>query len=115
MLVGSNDGGVDEDLAKSALSRQRGEDSMPDAGARLARKALVRAIPRAELWWQVTPGTACASNPQHRLDEHAVVFPAAPGIANLARQKVLDSLPLCICKLLPHRASNPSNGLEPYC
>jgi hypothetical protein len=44
MLVGSNNGGVDEDLAESALSRQCREDPMPDPCARPTRKPLVRAV-----------------------------------------------------------------------
>ena len=112
MLVGSNDGGVDEDLAKASFSAKRRKHPMPHTGARPARKALVRAVPRAELKRQVTPRTAGAGNPQHRLDELAVVRPAAPRVANLARQQTLDPLPLVISKLLSHRASNPSNGLE---
>jgi hypothetical protein len=115
MLAGLNDGGVDEDVAKSALSRQRREDPMPRAGARPALKELVRAVPRAELRREITSRTADARNSQHRLDEQAVVRRAAPGIVNLARGQVLDSSPLCICKLLPHRASNPSNGLGLHC
>lgn len=56
-LAGLNDGGVDEDVAKSALSRQRREDPMPRAGARPALKKLVRAVPRAELRREITSRT----------------------------------------------------------
>jgi hypothetical protein len=85
MLVGSNDGGVDEDLAEPALVGQAGKDSMPHARAIPARKPLVRAVPAPELLGQISPRAACACDPQNRLDKHPIVQAASALVARLAR------------------------------
>jgi hypothetical protein len=43
-LMGSSEGGVDQDLAEFALSRKRHEDPMPCAYVRPAREALANAV-----------------------------------------------------------------------
>jgi hypothetical protein len=63
-LMGSSEGGVGLDLAELALSRQRHEDPMPYPYARPARDALAIAVPRYELWRQVTPSASGAGKPQ---------------------------------------------------
>jgi hypothetical protein len=84
MLMGSNEGGVDEDLVEPALVGQAGKDSMPHACARPARKPLVRAVPAPELLGQISPRATCACDPQNRLDKHPVVRAASARVARLA-------------------------------
>jgi hypothetical protein len=114
MLVGANDGRVDEDLAKASFSAERGEHPMPHARARPAREALVRTVPQAELSWQIAPRAARTRNPENRLDEQPVIRSTAAAVTDLARQQSFDLLPLVISKLLSHRTSNPFNRLEAY-
>ena len=115
MLVGANDGRVDEDLAKTSLSAKRGKYPMPHTRSRPAREALVRTVPQTELRWQIAPRAARARNPQNRLDEQAVVRPTAAAVSDLAGQQSFDLLPLVISKLPSHRTSNLFNRLEAYC
>jgi hypothetical protein len=96
MLVGANDGGVAGYFRAPGLLGQSREDPLPAPGRRPAGKALVCAIPAPELLGQIAPRAAGACNPQHRLDEQAVIggFPAA--LSGSPWQHRLDTFPLLI-------------------
>ena len=69
MLMSTHNRTVDEYLFKVSVTSQLREESMPDALPRPTGKALIGAIPEAELRWKVTPGAARARNPEYGFDK----------------------------------------------
>jgi hypothetical protein len=63
MLVGAHDGRIDHRFAEIGILGQCGEHRLPDASARPAGEAHVRAVPVAEFARQVAPRAAVAGNP----------------------------------------------------
>ena len=61
------------------------EQTLEHIGLNPVSKAFEHRVPLAELWRQVSPGAACAGNPQHCLNEAAVVCAAASRITWLAK------------------------------
>jgi hypothetical protein len=96
MLMGANDGAVDEHLFEICVLRQLGEDAMPDTTPRPASKSLIDTIPRPEWAWQVTPRTTRASNPQNRFNELSIIGRRAPRVAGFTRQQGRYPLKLII-------------------
>ena len=96
MLVGANDGAVDEHFLEIRVLRQLREESMPNTSARPACEALIGTIPRTKLGRQVSPRATRTSNPQHRLNEPSIVRRCASRISGLARQQCCYPLILII-------------------
>ena len=59
-------------------------------------EALEVRVPVAEPVRQVSPGTTRSRDIQHSFHEPAIVAARAPGIANLARKRWSDTLPLLV-------------------
>jgi hypothetical protein len=74
MLVSADDGAVEDQVFKVRVLGHGGEDAMPDALGTPATEAAEGAVPMAEGVRQVAPGGAGADDPEHRLDEQAVVL-----------------------------------------
>ena len=75
MLVGADDGRVDEQLLQIGIARQRSPDTLPDAvlaPARETDKNPVPLIPKSR--WKIAPWAARTHDPQHCLDKTPIVF-----------------------------------------
>ena len=76
------------------------EDTLPNAFPGPAPEALVDRVPGAVALWEVTPRSAAAGNPEHGVDELAVVFGCAPHIGGLARKQGRQALPVIVADLV---------------
>jgi len=86
MLVGTNDGGIDEQLFHVGIATQHVGHALPDAAVTPTGEANICAMPVAQFARQISPRTACAQNPENRLDEETVVSRRTAWIAGLAWQ-----------------------------
>lgn len=82
MLMGSNDGGIDDQIFEVRIIGHRLEHPIPDALDAPPAEAPEHAIPVAKHLRKITPWRARAHDPKHALHEHPVV---APGGAFLVR------------------------------
>jgi len=78
MLVGSHDGGIDDEIFEVRIVRHGLEDAPPDPLAAPSTEAAEDAVPIAEYIGKIAPGGTCAHNPEHRLDEHPVIAARRP-------------------------------------
>jgi hypothetical protein len=74
MLVCSHDGGIDDQVFEVRIFYQRIEKTLPNAFLGPSPETLEHAIPVAELSRQITPWCPRASDPEHRIDEQAIIF-----------------------------------------
>src|SRR5690606_12202284 len=73
VLMGADDGGIDNQGLKVRVVGHRREDAPPDTLMAPTAEAAEDAVPVAEQLGQVAPGRARPHDPQPSLDEHAVV------------------------------------------
>lgn len=88
------------------LLAHRVKQALKYVGLDPVSEALEHRVPLAELWRQVSPRAACAGNPQHCLNEAAVVCAASPRITWFAKAVRLHLVPLRVCQY-------PSNAHAP--
>ena len=69
MLMGSDDGGIDDQVLKVWILNQHIENTLPNALLGPLAKAPEYAVPVAELSRQIAPRCACASQPNNCIDE----------------------------------------------
>ena len=79
VLVRAHDGAVEDQVLEVRVVRQGREDAVPHALGGPAAEPPEGAVPAAEGLRQVAPGRAGAHDPQHPLDEHAVVVAGRAG------------------------------------
>src|SRR5262245_54622622 len=72
------------------------EDLLAAALARPVVEALPDGVPGAEALGQVAPAGTGLGDPQHGVEEQAVVFGGDPGVSRLAGQQVLEALPVLV-------------------
>src|SRR5690349_13551244 len=82
MLVGANDGGIDDQVLEIRIVGHGLEDAPPNTLLAPPAEAPEHAVPVAEHLRQITPGRARSNDPKHALDKHPVV---ATGRALLVR------------------------------
>jgi hypothetical protein len=99
MLMDANDRTVDEDFLDIGIAGERGKDPLPHAAFLPPGKALIDAVPEAELLRQVAPGRSRPRHPQHGLDKPAIVPRATTTVAWFARQHVRNPLPLIVTQV----------------
>jgi len=107
MLVRPDDGGVDDQVFKVWIFEQRIENTFPSALLGPSAKALEHAVPLAELIRQVSPGRSRARQPNHRIDEKAIVLAVPSFVPFLTWNKPLDAPPLRIAKFAPNQDRPP--------
>ena len=73
MLVGSDNGGVDDQILEVRILGHRLEDPPPDTLDAPSTEAPEYAVPIPERFRKITPGRACPHDPQYALDKHPVV------------------------------------------
>src|SRR5205085_11143190 len=113
MLVSSHDCGIHEDFLEVGVFGQLGENPMPNALVRPARKSLVHAVPRSEFFRQIAPWSPHARDPQHRFHKAAIVLARAPRIAGFARQQILDAPPLIVGQSCARHANSMCSSRPP--
>ena len=100
MLVGADDGAVDEverpvePPFRIGLALQRGQDAIPDAGLLPAVEARRDGLPRAVAFGQGAPGTAGAQDPEDAVQDGTVVLGGTAGTGLLRREQRAQALPL---------------------
>src|SRR4029079_12890207 len=72
ILMGANDGAIDDRAGLIDLKLQLAENRRPVAFLGPIREAVVHALPRSEPWWQIAPLQARLRAENHRFDEQAV-------------------------------------------
>src|SRR5829696_6533859 len=75
LVVGGDDGAVDQSIFEVRLAGQAGEDALEHPALHPAAEALEDAVPLAEPARQVAPGHPRPHPPQHRFEKQPVVFP----------------------------------------
>lgn len=122
--MGSHDGGVDEQPRQVGLL-QGLEDGLPAAVLGPAVEALQDCVGLAEAFGQIGPGSASTSDPEHGIDEEAVVMSVTAGVAGFAGEQRSEAFELfvgefvaahgrsvaCACRGLRSRAQ--ANAAEP--
>jgi hypothetical protein len=113
MLMSAHDRAVDHGVFIVGVRGQVLEKTLPYSRFRPASVTAVHILPVAEPLRQVTPRHARSVAKQHRFDEPPIVPGRHSNMANPARKKVTDALPLIIAKTVTSHRSAP-NWLIPY-
>ena len=92
--MGSHEGTIKHEGGVRAVGREGRKHPFPHARPCPARKALLDTLPFAIALWQIAPARPAAENPQHAVDELAIVDRRPPPIRHFAGQQVLNPLPL---------------------
>jgi len=102
MLVGSNQGALDRlhvpvDLAVGVgLGLHCREQPLPDPSVLPAVKTTGDRAPGAIAFGQIAPGSAGASNPEHTIQDAAMINRRSAGLGFLWRKQWVQPLPLRI-------------------
>ena len=96
MLVGTNDGRVDEQMLQIGFAAQSRRKPFPDTLLAPAREANIGAVPMPQGFRQVAPRAARAHNPENRLNKAAVIPGGTAWVTFLPRQQRLNTFPLII-------------------
>jgi hypothetical protein len=107
MLVGAHDGGIDDQVFEVGIFDQRIENTLPNAILGPPAETLEHAVPVAELFRQITPWCAGASDPEHRIDEQAIILAVPSSISVFTWNKLLDAPPLRVRKFSPNQDRPP--------
>ena len=94
MLVGAHDGGIDDQVFEVGVFDQRIENTLPNTLLGPSAETLEHAVPVAELFRQIAPWCAGASDPEHRIDEKAIVLAVPSFVSFFTCNKLLDAPPL---------------------
>src|SRR6516164_8356697 len=86
---------------------QRIENTLPNALLGPSAETLEHAVPVAELFRQIAPGCAGASEPEHRIDEKAIVLAVPSFVSFFTCNKLLDAPPLRARKFSPNQDRPP--------
>src|SRR6185295_9987394 len=105
--MGADGGGIQNQHVQIRLT-QRGQDRIPAALRGPAVEASPLAVAVAEPLGQVGPRNARTGDVQHCVDEPAIVFGDASMLSRLARQKVLDAVPVGIGNRVSVKHRRPS-------
>ena len=112
MLMGANDGRVQEDLLEIRILGQCREHLSPHARVRPSRKTSEYRVPETELLGQIPPWTPRPGNPQDGLDEATVILSTAAPVSNLTREHPFDPCPLIIPQPHPcHACRDPKDKM----
>jgi hypothetical protein len=107
MLVRPHNGGIDDQVFEVWIFAQLGEKTLPNAFSCPSPETPEHTVPFAKLIGQITPRRSGADQPQHSIDEQAVVLAVPPLITFLARNKRFDALPLRVCQFSPNQDRPP--------
>jgi hypothetical protein len=94
--VGPHHGRVDQQAFQVGVVAEGLHHPGPDPGLGPAVEPPEGIVPVAEAGREVAPGGASAGDPEHGVDEQAVVLGGRPRVAGLAGQEVLDAAELLV-------------------
>jgi len=106
MLVGANHGAIEHQPFQVRIL-EFSEDAFPSSLPGPAVESPPYAVPIAETFGQVPPGSPGFRDPKDCIDEQAIILGCDPGITFPSRQKILDPIPMIIRDLMTshHRPS----------
>ncbi len=104
MLMGADDGGVDDEVFIVRTFTQLIENTLPNAVLRPSAETLEHAVPITKLAGQIAPRCSRAGDPENAIDEAAVILAAPPLVTIFARTKRLYAPPLRIGQISPNQA-----------
>jgi hypothetical protein len=107
MLVRAHDGGIDDQVFEVRIFDQRIEKTLPNAFLGPSAETLKHAIPVAELFRQIPPRCPGASDPEHRVDEQAIILAVPSFVSFLTWNKLLNAPPLRGRKFSPNQDRPP--------
>jgi hypothetical protein len=102
MLMGSNDRAIDimnrpVDLALGiGWLLHRLKETLPETSFAPSIEAASHGAPGTIPFWQITPGSAGAQNPQHAVEDVSMIRSGATGSRFLRRKQRLEPIPLRI-------------------
>jgi hypothetical protein len=96
VLVSAHDGAVDHHIFVIVIASQFLENAIKNARLGPPVEALINNLPIAKTLGEITPRNPGSKSEQHRLDEEAIISCGAADVTFLARQKILDPLPLVV-------------------
>ncbi len=96
MLVGADDGGIDNDVFEIRIISQRFEKALPDTGSAPAVEPTPDRVPGTKVGWKIAPGTTGSGHVKHRLDEVPIVRSVPATIARLTWDPRSKARPLAI-------------------
>jgi|SRR5215211_549414 len=114
MLVRAHDGGIDDQVFEVRTFDQLVENTLPHALLGPSAETLENAVPVAELFWQIAPWGAGASDPENRIDEQPIVLAVPSFVSFFTGNKLLDAPPLRIRKFSPNQDRLLSFDLESH-
>src|SRR6185503_15060497 len=112
-LVGPDEGGIEHHILVPGIVHESSEYPLPDPRLRPAGEALVHALVLAASLGQLVPLRPRSQDPEHAVDEHAVVLCGSARIGLLARQHLSDTLPLLVVELVSLRHALSSESMDP--
>jgi len=107
MLVCTDDSGIDDEVLVVRIFTQLVEDMLPNAVLRPSSETLELTVPVPELVRKIAPGRSRSENPEHTIDEAAIVLAVPSLVALFAWTQLLDALPLRIRQIAPNQARLP--------
>ena len=88
--------GIDHQPFVVRFINQELQQRFPEAFVAPAAEAPMRILPIAIIGGQIAPGGTCTQDPEHRIDEGAIVFGYASPLSCLARQVGLEQCPVLV-------------------
>jgi hypothetical protein len=103
MLVGTNDGCLEQEVRQFGIAPERLEQPSPNPTFAPPVELFVDRVARPESFRQIAPRSAGACGPEHSILERAVVPGCSSRVTVLARLEGLDRDPLFMRKFMtPH-------------
>jgi hypothetical protein len=99
MLVGANDSAIEQQPFQVRVL-EFPEDAFPSPLPGPAVESPPHAVPVAETFRQIPPGSPGFRDPEDCVDEQTIILGCDPGIALASRQKILDPIPVVIGDLV---------------
>ena len=99
---------INDQVFEVRIFDQRIEKILPNAFLGPSAETLKHAIPVAELFRQIPPRCPGASDPEHRVDEQAIILAVPSFVSFLTWNKLLNAPPLRGRKFSPRSRSSSS-------
>ena len=113
-MVSTNDGAVDhlDLIGQNTAFIQRFKDHLPQTRQRPSAKLPVDARPLAKLFRQISPGSACACNPEHTIQRQSVIRRRAPTASSNSKHERFKERPFGVCHQQSSQSSLSKRQLE---
>lgn len=101
MLVGADDGGIDDQIFEVGIIGQTGEHPLPSAFCTPSAETAESAVPIAEFRGQIAPRRARANDPEHRFNKHPVVAARGAALAVRSDDRLTNTRPMIVAQHKP--------------